>query len=129
MIFTNHLMTLDTLDREVLHTFLVLLNPFAPHLSEEINEKLGNDTIASTSWPKYHDDLIVDNTSTVAVQFNGKMRGTIEIELNSQEKKVIETVRADENFKKYFDNMEEIKIIFIPNKLINFVLKQSSIIN
>ena len=74
MIFTNHLVTLDTLDREVLDTFLILLNPFAPHLSEEINESLGNDTITSIRWPEYDNSLIIENISTVAVQFNGKMR-------------------------------------------------------
>ena len=123
MIFTNHLVTLSTLDREVLNTFLVLLNPFAPHLSEEINEKLGNDTITSIRWPEYDNSLIIENTSTVAVQFNGKMRGTIEIELNSEQKTVRKTVMADKNLKKFFESKEEIKVIYIPNKLINFVLK------
>ena len=123
MIFTNHLVTLSTLDREVLNTFLVLLNPFAPHLSEEINAKLGNDTITSIRWPEYDNSLIIENTSTVAVQFNGKMRGTIEIELNSEQKTVRKTVMADKNLKKFFESKEEIKVIYIPNKLINFVLK------
>ena len=126
MIFTNHLVTLSTLDREVLHTFLVLLNPFAPHLSEEINAKLGNDTIASMKWPKYDNSLIIENTSTVAVQFNGKMRGTIEIASNSEQKIVRETVMEDKNLKKFFEGMEEIKVIYITDKLINFVLKQLS---
>ena len=123
MIFTNHLVTLSTLDREVLNTFLVLLNPFAPHLSEEINAKLGNDTITSIRWPEYDNSLIIENISTVAVQFNGKMRGTIEIELNSEQKTVRKTVMADKNLKKFFESKEEIKVIYIPNKLINFVLK------
>ena len=123
MIFTNHLVTLSTLDRDVLNTFLVLLNPFAPHLSEEINAKLGNETIASMKWPQYDNSLIIENTSTVAVQFNGKMRGTIEIELNSEQKTVRKTVMADKNLKKFFESKEEIKVIYIPNKLINFVLK------
>ena len=123
MIFTNHLVTLSTLDRDVLNTFLVLLNPFAPHLSEEINAKLGNETIASMKWPQYDNSLIIENTSTIAVQFNGKMRGTIEIEFNSEQKAVRKTVMADKNLKKFFESKEEIKVIYIPNKLINFVLK------
>ena len=123
MIFTNHLVTLDTLDREVLDTFLILLNPFAPHLSEEINESLGNDTITSIRWPEYDNSLIIENISTVAVQFNGKMRGTIKIELNSEQKTVRKAVMADKNLKKFFESKEEIKVIYVPNKLINFVLK------
>ena len=126
MIFTNHLVTLDTLDREVLDTFLILLNPFAPHLSEEINESLGNDTITSIRWPEYDNSLIIENISTVAVQFNGKMRGTIDIESNSEQHVVRQIVMTDKNLKKFLEGMEEIKVIYIPNKLINFVLKQLS---
>ena len=126
MIFTNHLVTLDTLDREVLDTFLILLNPFAPHLSEEINESLGNDTITSIRWPEYDNSLIIENISTVAVQFNGKMRGTIDIESNSEKHVVRQIVMTDKNLKKFLEGMEEIKVIYIPNKLINFVLKQLS---
>ena len=126
MIFTNHLVTLDTLDREVLDTFLILLNPFAPHLSEEINESLGNDTITSIRWPEYDNSLIIENISTVAVQFNGKMRGTIDIESNSEQHVVRQIVMTDKNLKRFLEGMEEIKVIYIPNKLINFVLKQLS---
>ena len=126
MIFTNHLVTLNTLDREVLDTFLILLNPFAPHLSEEINESLGNDTITSIRWPEYDNSLIIENISTVAVQFNGKMRGTIDIESNSEQHVVRQIVMTDKNLKKFLEGMEEIKVIYIPNKLINFVLKQLS---
>ena len=123
MIFTNHLGTLSTLDREVLNTFLILLNPFAPHISEEINEKLGYDTLTSTIWPKFDNDLIVEDTVTIAVQFNGKMRGTVLVNIDSKEEIIRKAVDDDDNLKKYFSNMKEIKTICIKNKLINFVLK------
>ncbi|MFL3005167.1 MAG: leucine--tRNA ligase [Candidatus Neomarinimicrobiota bacterium] len=123
MILTNHLISLKTLDRDVIHTFLVLLNPFAPHISEEINEKLGYDTLASITWPKYDNDLIVEDNVTIAVQFNGKMRGTVIVSMDSKEEIIRKAVDDDNNLKKYFSNMKEVKTIYINNKLINFVLQ------
>ena len=123
MILTNHLTSLETLDKHVLQTFLVLLNPFAPHISEEINEKLGYDTLTSITWPNYDDDLIVEDTVTIAVQFNGKMRGTVLVKMDSREDIIRNAVDEDENLKKYFSNMKEVKTIYVNNKLINFVLQ------
>ena len=125
MILTNHLISVKTLDKDVIHTFLVLLNPFAPHISEEINEKLGYDTLTSTIWPKFDSDLIVEDTVTIAVQFNGKMRGTVLVNIDSKEEIIRRAVDDDDNLKKYFLNMKEIKTIYINNKLINFVLQAS----
>ncbi|MFL3006911.1 MAG: leucine--tRNA ligase [Candidatus Neomarinimicrobiota bacterium] len=123
MILTNHLLSLKTLDKDVIHTFLVLLNPFAPHISEEINEKLGYDTLTSITWPKYNNDLIVEDNVTIAVQFNGKMRGTVTVSMDSKEEIIRKAVDDDDNLKKYFSNMKEVKAIYINNKLINFILQ------
>ena len=123
MILTNHLNSLITLDKNVLHTFLVLLNPFAPHISEEINEKLGYDTLSSSTWPKFDNSLIVEDTVTIAVQFNGKMRGTVLVSIDSKEEIIRKAVFSDDKLKTYFSNMKEIKTIYINNQLINFVLK------
>ena len=79
MIFVNHLIILENLDKSVLHQFLLILNPFAPHLSEELNEMLGFETLAKSSWPEYDPELIIEETITIAVQFNGKTRGNISI--------------------------------------------------
>ena len=123
MILTNHLNSLKTLDKNVIHTFLVLLNPFAPHISEEINEKLGYDTLSSSTWPKFDNSLIVEDTVTIAVQFNGKMRGTVLVNKDSKEEIIRKAVFNDDKLKTYFSNMKEIKTIYINNQLINFVLK------
>ena len=120
---TNHLTSLETLDKHVLQTFLVLLNPFAPHISEEINERLGYDTLTSISWPNYDDDLIVEDNVTIAVQFNGKMRGTVIVDMDSKKEIIRKAVDDDDNLKKYFSNMKEVKTIYVNNKLINFVLQ------
>ena len=123
MILVNHLSTLDRLDKNVIKTFLTILNPFAPHISEELNSLLGFHPILSNEWPDYDSNLIVEEKVTVAVQFNGKTRGTIEILLNTSEENVIKCVTSDRKLGKYFNGMTIIKTINIPNKLINFVLK------
>ena len=123
MIFANHLVTLDTLDKDILHQFLQLLNPFAPHVSEELNQEMGFNSISSLDWPKYDPALIQEEDIVIAVQFNGKTRGTINIVADSSKEDVVEIVRSDLKLKKYFENMLEMKIIHVPNKLINFVLK------
>ena len=123
MIFANHLVTLDTLDKDILHQFLQLLNPFAPHVSEELNQEMGFNSISSLDWPKYDPALIQEEDIVIAVQFNGKTRGTINIVADSSKEDVVEMVRSDFKLKKYFENMLEMKIIHVPNKLINFVLK------
>ena len=123
MILVNHLSTLDRLDKNVIKTFLTILNPFAPHISEELNSLLGFHPILSNEWPDYDSNLIVEEKVTVAVQFNGKTRGTIEIVLNTSEENVIECVTSDQKLGNYFNGMTIIKTINIPNKLINFVLE------
>ena len=107
----------------MIKTFLTILNPFAPHISEELNSLLGFHPILSNEWPDYDSNLIVKEKVTVAVQFNGKTRGTIEIVLNTREENVIKYVTSDQKLGKYFNGMTIIKTINIPNKLINFVLK------
>ena len=123
MIFVNHLIKLEKLDKSVLHQFLVILNPFAPHLSEELNEMLEFDTIANTPWPEFDKTLIIEETITIAVQFNGKRRGEIEIEKGLDKEQVIQQIRYDNSFDKYFADKTTIKEIYIENRLINFVVK------
>ena len=121
MILTNHLSTLDILDKDVLRQFLILLNPFAPHLSEELNERLGYQPITSSQWPKYDEKLIMDEMITIAVQFKGKTRGTIDIAPNTNESDTMEIVKATEFGKKYLSQGKVIKIIYIQNKIINII--------
>ena len=128
MIFTNHLFSLENLDYQSLHVFLQLLNPFAPHITEEINQtilKNDNAPLSSIKWPSYDESLTKAESYTLAVQINGKMRGTIEIEANLDESQIIELITNDTKLKAYFNNVIVIKRIHIPNKLINFVLKPS----
>ena len=123
MIFTNYLATLDELDRDVLHNFLKLLNPFAPHISEELNQMIGFGKISSSEWPAYNSKYIFEEKIVIAVQFNGKMRGTIEITNDLLKEDVLNQVKKDEKFKKYLNGMSIIKEIYVPKKIVNIVLK------
>ena len=121
MIFTNHLLTLNVLDKDVLHQFLILLNPFAPHLSEELNEKLGYGPITSTDWPAYDKQLIADEKITIAVQFNGKTRGTIDVGSDTDEGQAMELVKATTFGEKYLSQGKIINIVYIQGKIINII--------
>ncbi|GIQ98954.1 hypothetical protein CM15mP5_3890 [bacterium] len=127
MIFVNHALTLESLNDEVLKKFLIIiLNPFAPHISEEIYEILEynvSGAISSKSWPIYDQNYLTADTVKIVVQINGKTRGVVNLESNLNEKDIIEYIINDNNYKKYFLNMKIKKEIYIPNRLLNFVLK------
>ena len=122
MIFVNHLTGLEVLDKGVLHQFLILLNPFAPHLSEELNENLGYAPISGLQWPTYNDQLISDDSITLAIQFNGKMRGAIEVVKDAPEAVVLEMVRDTSFGEKYLKNGKIIKIIYVPGRIMNIII-------
>ena len=122
MILTNHLSNLENLDKKVLQKFLILLNPFAPHITEELNEKLGYDEITKSNWPEYDSNLILDDEIIIAVQFNGKKRGTVEIASDMDQSSVLELVKKTPFGEKYLAQAEIRKIIYIPNKIINILL-------
>jgi len=123
MILVNHLIKQEKLDKSVLHQLLLILNPFAPHLSEELNEMLGFETLVNIPWPDYDETLIIEEKITIAVQFNGKRRGEIEIEKDLDKEQVIQQIMFDNIFDKYLVDKKIIKEIYIENRLINFVVK------
>ncbi len=104
--------------------FLQILAPFAPHITEEIwQEYLGETgSIHHALWPEYDESLIIENTITLGIQINGKVRGEIEIEKNLDENSVREQVLALPEIQKWTDSTEIKKFIYIPNKIINIVI-------
>ena len=123
MIFVNHLIKLEKLDKSVLHQFLLILNPFAPHISEELNEMIGFETLVNIPWPEYDKSKIIEDKITIAVQFNGKTRGNISIKSDANESMVKTIVQNDENLNKYLTNKEIVKTIYIKGRIVNFVIK------
>jgi leucyl-tRNA synthetase len=104
-------------------TFLQILAPFAPHLTEEVWSELGTTTSIHTSfWPDYDESKLVDKNVTMAIQIAGKMRGTIEIARDSEDYHVIEEVKKHEAYQKYVGTAEPKKVIVVKNKIINVVI-------
>ncbi|MBR6949354.1 MAG: leucine--tRNA ligase [Bacilli bacterium] len=102
---------------------LTLLNPFAPHITEELNEQIGNKPICESSWPKYDESKIVEDTISIGVQVNGKVRGTVDINVDDSEEVVKEKAMNEENVKKHIDGKEVVKVIVIKGRIVNIVVK------
>ncbi len=107
-----------------LKSFIKLLAPFAPHLSEEIWQILGEkNSVFKSSWPKFSEALAKDKLSNIAVQINGKLRASIEMEADISEEEAFALIIEDEKVQKYLEGKTIIKKIFIKNKLFSLVLK------
>ena len=124
MIFINAVIKEGKIPREYAEGFTKLLNPIAPFITEEIWEKLGHDkTIANEEWPTYDDEKLVDVIKEIAVQVNGKVRGTIQISVEDDEQSIKEMAMECENVKKHIEGKEIVKVIVIKGKIVNIVVK------
>ena len=124
MIFINAVYKEDTLPIEYAEGFIKLLNPVAPHMTEELWEKMGHkETIAFASWPVYDDAKLKDDVITVVVQVNGKVRGKIEVDSSISKEEMESKAFTIDNVKQYTENKEIIKVITIPKKIVNIVVK------
>ena len=108
----------------ILGDLLKMLVPFAPHISSELWQQLGNnDFIEKSGWPKWNEELLKTDEIQIIVQVNGKLRGKIKVSANSEKDEILAIARAEDNVSKFLQDKEILKEIFIPNKLINFVVK------
>ncbi len=123
MVYINHLYKVEKISNEkFLKDFLILLSPFAPHISEELINKLSQEQMSQQSWPKWDENKIKNSLIVLSIQVNGKLRGTLELNHELDEKQIIKLAKENSNVKKYLENKEIKKIIFIKNKNINFVI-------
>ncbi len=103
--------------------FLLIVAPFAPHVSEEIWANLGyKKSIHLERWPKSNRKLILEDKINIAVQVNGKLRATIEVD-SLEELDVVSSAKSNENVKKYLEGVEVIKTIYVRGKIVNFVVR------
>ncbi len=123
MILANAYQDHNEITKDDYHVLLTLLNPYAPHITEELNEQIGYQPICESSWPEYDEEKTIDDKITIGVQVNGKLRGEVLINTNEEESSVKEKVLNIENIKKYLDGKDIIKFIYIPNKIVNIIIK------
>lgn len=104
--------------------FLQLLNPFAPHITEELNEKYNlGEELSKSLLEDYDESKIIDETFTMVVQVNGKVRGKIEVNANTSDDEMKELAKSIENVKNYIDGKEIVKEVIVPKKLVSIVVK------
>lgn len=125
MVLTNELTKLEKAPKEALETFALLLAPFAPHMAEEVwHEVLGHEeSLAYHSWPEYEEKYLVSDTVSYAVQVNGKVRADFQIEKGVEKEEVIAKAKSLEKVQKYLSAGEIKKEIFVPEKIVGFVVK------
>ena len=110
--------------RQVLEDLLKMLMPFAPHISSELWQQLGNNNfIEESGWPEWDEEMLKTSEIQIVVQVNGKLRGKIKVSTDSGKDEIIAIAREEDNVLKFLQDKEVLKEIFVPNKLINFVVK------
>lgn len=125
MIFLNELEKKTEISKDIAKIFVVLLSPFAPHISEEIYSIIGgkNSIFKNERWPQYKEEHLTEENITIAITVNGKKRSTIDVPFNSDEDYVLEKALNDENVKKYVNKENLIKKVFVKNKILNLITK------
>ena len=124
MIAVNELTDLKCNKREILEQLIVLLAPFTPHIAEELWEALGHkESITYAAFPEYIEAYTIENTCTYAVSFNGKTRFTVDLPLDMSREDVDAHVRSLEQTAKYVAGGNIVKVIVVPGKIVNIVVK------
>ncbi len=123
MVFVNAATQAATVPKETVKTFLRLLSPYAPHIAEEIWERLGEaELIAHAPWPSYDPEILRREEVTIVVQVNGKLRSRIQLSVDASSEEVEEAALADERIQKHIEGKTVRKFIVVPNRLANIVV-------
>ena len=124
MIFINSASKEDVIPKEYAEGFVKLLNPVAPHITEEIWNRFGHsNTITYEAWPTYDETKLVEDTVEIPVQINGKVRATISISVGASQDDVKNTVHQNSNIQSQIDGKTVVKEIYVKNKIYNIVVK------
>ncbi len=114
----------DGIPKYYIEQLLLMLAPFAPHVTEELWERIGNSySIHNQDYPMYDESILVENEKEIAVQVNGKLRGTVMINVDDSEDIIKDKAQNEENVKKHIEGKEIVKIIVIKDKIVNIVVK------
>ena len=124
MICVNELNQLKCHNKELFKTIVVLIAPFAPHIAEELWSLLGGEgSVCDAAWPKWDEKYLVESKVKLGVAFNGKTRFDMEFDADATNDAIQQTVLAEERTKKYTDGMNIVKVIIVPKRMVNIVMK------
>lgn len=124
MICVNELFSMKCSKKEILNQFIIVLTPFAPHVCEELWEQLGNKgSVCDAKWPLYNEEYLVENTVNYTISFNGKARFNMEFPSSETSETIQTTVLADERSVKWTEGKSIVKVIVVPKKIVNIVIK------
>ena len=124
MILLNKLDEQETITKKEYRIILHLLNPIAPHITEELNEQYNlGPRFVESQWPTYDSNKLVSNEKEIGVQVNGKLRASIKVMTDENEESIKTKALQEENVQKHLENKEIVKIIIIPNRIVNIVVK------
>ncbi|MBQ8994782.1 MAG: leucine--tRNA ligase [Oscillospiraceae bacterium] len=124
MALVNDISKTGSITRKEYHTLLMLLNPFVPHITEELNEVCGlSGTLSEQAWPEYDEAKCIDSTLELPVQVNGKLRGRITVPVDSENEVVLAAARAEEKVASAIEGKTIVKEIVVKHKLVNIVVK------
>ncbi|MGN0488867.1 MAG: leucine--tRNA ligase [Ruminococcus sp.] len=125
MALINDVTSFGSISKKELAIFTILLNPFAPHVTEEIWEvcKLGEGIVAEQNWPEYDESKCVEETIEIAVQVNGKIKTKLNIPVDAEQDQVLALAKSDENVAKSIEGMNIIKEIYVKGRIVNIVVK------
>lgn len=122
MTFCNEAGQAKHIPKRMIETFVLLLAPFAPHLAEELWEKLGHtSTLAYAPWPTYDEELAKGDTVTIAIQVNGKLRNTLTVDIGTSKETLLQLAKSDDKVKDFLKGKEITREIVVPDRLVNFV--------
>jgi len=125
MICVNELSEQKCHHYDILETLTILISPYAPHIAEELWEKLGKkETIAFASWPQYNPSLTIDEEVKIGVQVLGKLRWELSIHISEPKENVLERAKNIPELQKWLQNKQIVKEIYVPGKIVNFVIKE-----
>ena len=123
MILANAYDDEKEITKDEYRVLLTLLNPIAPHITEELNSMIGFEPICNTSWPIYDESKTIENEIEIGVQVNGKLRASIKIVKDEEQEKLKEKALNEENVLRYIEGKEIVKVIVVPNRIVNIVVK------
>ena len=125
MICVNELSQQKCSNKDLLKTIVILIAPFTPHIAEELWEMMGQEgSVCDAQWPAWNEQYLVENTVKLGVAFNGKTRFEAEFAADADNQTIQDTVLNDERSKKYLDGMDILKVIVVPKRMVNIVLKK-----